>query len=103
MLRKTIPLIVLLSISSAIALPVGYVNAQEKMITNDYWWPNHLDLTPLRQNSEKSDPMGKTFNYAEEFKTLDLEAVKKDLEELMITSQDWWPSDYGHYGPFFIV
>ena len=102
MLRKTIPLIVLLSISSAIALPVGYVNAQEKMITNDYWWPNHLDLTPLRQNSEKSDPMGKTFNYAEEFKTLDLEAVKKDLEELMITSQDWWPSDYGHYGPFFI-
>jgi len=66
------------------------------------WWPNHLNLDTLRQHSSKSDPMGEDFNYAEEFKTLDLAAVKKDLNDLMTDSQDWWPADYGHYGPLFI-
>jgi catalase-peroxidase len=66
------------------------------------WWPNKLDLGVLRQNSELSNPMGKDFNYAKEFQSLDLQAVKKDLKELMTKSQDWWPADYGHYGPFFI-
>ena len=66
------------------------------------WWPNQLNLKILNQNSPLSDPMGKEFNYAEEFKTLDLEAVVKDLHALMTDSQDWWPADYGHYGPFFI-
>ena len=66
------------------------------------WWPNQLNLKILTQNSPLSDPMGKEFNYAEEFKTLDLEAVVKDLHALMTDSQDWWPADYGHYGPFFI-
>ena len=66
------------------------------------WWPNQLNLQILHQNSAKSDPMGEDFNYAEEFKKLDLDALKKDIEELMTTSQDWWPADYGHYGPFFI-
>ena len=66
------------------------------------WWPNQLNLKLLNQNSPLSDPMGKEFNYAEEFKTLDLQAVVKDLHALMTDSQDWWPADYGHYGPFFI-
>jgi catalase-peroxidase len=75
---------------------------QTKEITNDHWWPNRLDLAPLRQHSEKSDPMGSDYNYAKEFKTLDLDMVKQDIEDVMTTSQDWWPADYGHYGPLFI-
>ncbi|MBK6380017.1 MAG: catalase/peroxidase HPI [Chitinophagaceae bacterium] len=70
--------------------------------SNRDWWPNLLNLNILRQHSSLSDPMGESFNYATEFKTLDLNAVKKDIFELMTTSQDWWPADYGHYGPFFI-
>jgi len=70
--------------------------------TNASWWPNQLNLKILHQHSQLSNPMGEAFNYAEEFKTLDLNAVIKDLHELMTTSQDWWPADYGHYGPFFI-
>ena len=70
--------------------------------SNRDWWPNMLNLSILRQHSELSDPMGEDFNYAEEFKSLDLEAVKRDLEELMTDSQDWWPADYGHYGGLFI-
>lgn len=70
--------------------------------SNRDWWPNKLNLDILRQHSELSTPMGKDFNYAEEFKKLDLKALKKDLHELMTDSQDWWPADWGHYGPFFI-
>jgi catalase-peroxidase len=70
--------------------------------TNVSWWPNQLDLRILQQNSTLSDPMDKEFNYAEEFKSLDLNAVVKDLHALMTDSQDWWPADYGHYGPLFI-
>ena len=70
--------------------------------TNADWWPNQLNLNILHQNSALSDPMGKEFNYAEEFKTLDLDAVIKDLHALMTDSQDWWPADYGHYGPLFV-
>jgi catalase-peroxidase len=70
---------------------------------NREWWPNQLKLNILRQNSSLSNPMGETFNYAEEFKSLDLKAIKKGHRSaLMTTSQDWWPADYGHYGPFFI-
>lgn len=70
--------------------------------SNRDWWPNQLKLNILRQHSALSNPMGEKFNYAEAFKTLDLDAVKQDLFDLMTTSQDWWPADYGHYGPFFI-
>ena len=71
-------------------------------ISNQHWWPNQLNLKVLHQNSSLSDPMGREFNYAEEFKTLDLDAVTRDIDELMTTSQDWWPADYGHYGGLFI-
>ena len=70
--------------------------------SNRDWWPNQLKLNILRQNSELSNPMDTSFNYAEEFKSLDLAAVKQDIFDLMTNSQDWWPADYGHYGPFFI-
>ncbi|MDZ5473356.1 catalase/peroxidase HPI [Bacillus sp. 31A1R] len=70
--------------------------------TNKDWWPNQLNLNILHQHDKKSNPMGEDFNYAEEFKKLDYQALKKDLHDLMTDSQDWWPADYGHYGPFFI-
>lgn len=70
--------------------------------TNRDWWPNQLRLNLLRQHSSLSDPMGEDFNYADEFKKLDLATVKQDLHELMTDSQEWWPADYGHYGPLFI-
>jgi len=69
---------------------------------NSNWWPNQLKLNILRQHSSKSNPMGSSFNYKEEFKSLDLKAIKKDLHKLMTDSQDWWPADFGHYGPFFV-
>jgi len=80
----------------------AHKHAAGRGTSNQDWWPNQLNLKILHQNSHLSDPMDKAFNYAEEFKTLDLEALKKDLYALMTDSQDWWPADYGHYGPFFI-
>ncbi|HPF72602.1 MAG: catalase/peroxidase HPI [Lysobacteraceae bacterium] len=71
-------------------------------MSNKDWWPERLDLDPLRQHAAESNPLGADFDYAKAFSSLDIEAVKKDLRELMTTSQDWWPADYGHYGPFFI-
>jgi catalase-peroxidase len=70
--------------------------------TNRDWWPNQVDLQVLHQRSPRANPMGEDFDYREEFKTLDVEALKRDVFELMTTSQDWWPADYGHYGPLFI-
>jgi catalase-peroxidase len=73
-----------------------------KIVRNEHWWPDRLDLAILHQNTKLADPMGQDFDYAAEFKTLDLDAVIKDLHALMTDSQSWWPADYGHYGPFFI-
>jgi catalase-peroxidase len=81
----------------------GAVTHNSRKITrNMEWWPDRLDLAILHQNTKLADPMGAEFDYAEEFKTLDLDAVVKDLHALMTDSQSWWPADYGHYGPFFI-
>lgn len=77
-------------------------NVSSRGTTNQDWWPNQLTLDILRQHSSLTDPMEENFNYAEEFKSLDLEALKKDLHALMTDSQDWWPADFGHYGPLFV-
>jgi catalase-peroxidase len=76
--------------------------AADMPTTNKFWWPDQIDLSPLRQNAAESNPYGDDFDYAKEFNSLDLEAVKEDIEQVMKTPQDWWPADYGHYGPFFI-
>lgn len=93
-----------LALSTALAGPIATTSSAtaQETINNEYWWPNRLDLTALRTNSLKSNPMDAQFNYKKEFETLDLNAVKDDIKNVMTTSQDWWPADYGHYGPFFI-
>lgn len=78
------------------------VSAQSDPMRNQFWWPDQLDLTPLRQADAKSNPMGEKFDYAKAFATLDLNAVKQDIQKVLTTSQAWWPADYGNYGPFFI-
>jgi len=82
--------------------PVTGHSSKPEATTNKDWWPNQLDLSGLRKHSEKSDPMSDGFDYAEEFNSLDLDALKDDINTLLTTSQDWWPADYGNYGPFFI-
>jgi catalase-peroxidase len=82
--------------------PFSGANTSMGSRSNQDWWPNQLNLKMLHQNTPQSDPMGESFNYAQEFKTLDLDALKKDIAKVMTTSQDWWPADYGHYGPLFI-
>ncbi|WP_409178971.1 catalase/peroxidase HPI [Brevibacillus fortis] len=77
-------------------------NHNPSATSNKHWWPNQLNLNILHQHDKKSNPMGEDFNYAEEFKKLDYQALKQDLYDLMTNSQDWWPADYGHYGPLFI-
>lgn len=98
MLKKTIPIAtaIAIALSSASAFSAG----EPKSPT--FWWPDQLNLMPLRQNAEKSNPLGENFNYAKAFNSLDLEAVKKDIRQVINTPQDWWPADYGNYGPFFI-
>ncbi len=100
--RNSISIVALLAATLTPALLASPAHAEARATSNQAWWPDRLDLRPLRQHDPASNPMGASFNYAEEFKTLDLEAVKADLRTLMTSSQSWWPSDYGHYGPFFV-
>ena len=76
--------------------------AAQQRQTAQFWWPDKLDLSSLRQHSAESNPLGKDFDYAKAFATLDLKAVKQDIAKVLTTPQDWWPADYGNYGPFFI-
>ncbi len=95
-IRKAITVATLCALGSSMAA------ANTSIPDNDYWWPNRLSLEPLRDSSGSADPMGADFNYAKAFEDLDLKEMRKDLVKLMRTSQDWWPADFGHYGPFFI-
>ena len=83
-------------------LLINHSVGQDGQPDNDYWWPNMLSLEPLSNNSQSSSPIGEGFDYSEAYESLDMDALKADLIELMTTSQDWWPADYGHYGPFFV-
>jgi catalase-peroxidase len=98
--QRTIPLLAALTV--ALAAASGPASAQGMLRSNQFWWPDQLDVSPLRDQAPSSNPYGADFDYARAFASLDLEAVKRDLKQLMRTSQDWWPADWGHYGPLFI-
>ncbi len=120
MIRNTIPLAIAIALASIHGCAVKQSKAtmtqeqaktpiiqKKALITHqakapDFWWPDQLNLSSLRKHSIESNPMGNKFNYAEQFNTLDIDAVKKDIKEVLKTSQDWWPADFGNYGPFFI-
>ena len=87
---------------AALPLVLAHAASAQQPTPNQFWWPDQLDLSPLRQHSAASNPLGEEFDYAKAFASLDLKAVKQDLQKVLTKSQDWWPSDYGNYGPFFI-
>lgn len=110
-MKKSFLLKTLIKRSSILAVAVlcsitGFAKEKEMSnrdnVSNQFWWPERLDLSPLRQHGSESNPMGPSFQYAAEFRKLDIKGVKADIEKLMKNSQDWWPADWGHYGPFFI-
>ena len=101
MFKQTVRLLTAIAVVAA-PLVSSTAVAQGEPKSNQFWWPEQLDLGPLRQHGVESNPMGDDFDYAEEFASVDLAALKKDIEAIMTTSQDWCPADYGHYGPFFI-
>ncbi len=102
MFKQSLSALAILTVGLSAVAPAPIAAAEDTAITNDYWWPNRLDLGPLRKNSAAANPLGEDFNYAEAFQSVDVDVLKSELETLMTTSQDWWPADYGHYGPFFI-
>ena len=102
MLRKTIPLFAAVAMATSAMAMTASASAPSAGMSNRDWWPEMLDLRPLRQHAPASSPLGEDFDYAAAFSSLDLDEVKKDIAALMTDSQDWWPADYGHYGPFFI-
>ena len=100
--KTMISLFALAMAASSPAIAAEPMAAAAKPMTNKAWWPDRLDLSPLRQHNVTSNPLGTDYDYAAEFKKLDLTAVKADIQKVLTTSQDWWPADYGNYGPFFI-
>ncbi|MFM1982465.1 MAG: hypothetical protein RJB22_1184 [Pseudomonadota bacterium] len=100
--KTMISLFALAMAASSPAIAAEPMAAAAKPMTNKAWWPDRLDLSPLRQHNVSSNPLGTDYDYAAEFKKLDLTAVKADIQKVLTTSQDWWPADYGNYGPFFI-
>ncbi|MEZ4278814.1 MAG: catalase/peroxidase HPI [Myxococcota bacterium] len=102
MKRISVIALVLVLAGTGLVGPAGSAGAEARGMSNQDWWPERLDLQPLRLHAAESNPLGPDFDYAAEFAKLDLEAVRADLRALMTDSQDWWPADFGHYGPFFI-
>jgi len=102
MRNYTLPTLAALAVAMTPLVVTGPALAQGEAKSNQFWWPEYVDLSPLRQHSPESNPMGEDFDYAEAFRSLDIDAVKKDIEDVLTTSQDWWPADYGNYGPLFI-
>ena len=101
-MKKNLKSLLTVFAATAGAFLLTNVASAQQPKPNQFWWPEKLDLSPLRQNSAESNPLGKDFNYAKAFASLDLKAVKQDIRKVLTTSQDWWPADYGNYGPFFI-
>ena len=102
-MQKTLKtLIAAIAVASVPLVPAGAAHAAGEVRSNQFWWPEQLDLSPLRQRAAESNPLGEDFDYAKAFASLDLNAVKADIRTVLTTSQDWWPADYGHYGPFFV-
>jgi len=102
MFKQTKPMIAILAMALTPLVTPNAAFAQGEPRSNKFWWPEQLNLSPLRQHATESNPLDENFNYSEAFSSLDLDALKKDIETVMTTSQRWWPADYGHYGPFFI-
>ena len=96
MLKRMIPSLSALVVAVSLVVPFSPAIAQGEPKSNQFWWPEQLNLNPLRDHDAGSNPYGEDFNYAEAFKSVDLKALKKDIETLMRTSQDWWPADFGH-------
>ena len=95
-------LVAAIAVATLPLVPSGAASASGEVRSNQYWWPDQLDLSPLRQHAAESNPLGQNFDYAKGFATLDLGAVKQDIKQVLTTPQDWWPPDYGNYGPFFV-
>ena len=102
MLKKLMPLLAAFMVAALPSIPTAAISAPGEVRSNQFWWPEQLDLSPLRQHAAESNPLGEEFDYAREFASLDLDAVKKDIRKVLNTSQAWWPADYGNYGPFFV-
>jgi len=101
-MNKTVKTLLTAFAAAMLTLPLADVVSAQEAKPNQFWWPDQINLSPLRQHAAESNPFGARFDYAAAFGSLDLDAVKQDVQKVLTTSQDWWPADYGHYGPFFI-